>query len=67
MNVGEFSVDEIEEFTGNLKRSINLWQTQRRTVRARIAWNAMLYIASIDKNNDFVQTCVDLDGITEKD
>lgn len=67
MNAGHFTVDEIDEFSGNLKRSVNLWQNQKRVARTRIAWNALAYIGSIDRNNDFVLTYVDLDGTIEKD
>lgn len=67
MNVGYFTVDEIEEFNGNLKRSVNLWQNQRRLVHERIAWNVMAYIASIDKNKDFARICADLNGTTNSE
>lgn len=47
--------DELNEMGYGLKTGIDQCQRNRRTAHGRIAWNAESYLASIDRNSDFVQ------------
>jgi len=62
-----FDEEELNSLNGNLKRSVVLWQQQRRIIVSRIAFPAIMFLDLIDKNNDFARLFVGLSGITEND
>ena len=65
LTIPRWDEDDLEELSGNLQRGIVRWQNQKRIAHSRIAWNVESYLASIDRNNDFVPMVADF-AITTK-
>ncbi len=57
--------DEIDELGYNLKVGTIEWQKIKAVVLKRIAWNAVSYLSSIDRNNYFAEFYVKIDTITK--
>lgn len=46
--------EEIEELRGQLKTRVKTWVELKRIVQRRLAWNAVSYLACIDRGKHFV-------------
>jgi len=57
-----WDADDLSELGPNMRREVKLWQEKRKIARARIAWNATVYLCLIDKDNDFARFRAEIDG-----
>jgi len=55
----EWSTEEKDELGYNLRKVVELWQTQKTVLNERLAWNAVAYLLSIDHNSVFAETFVE--------
>lgn len=54
----DWSFEQIEELGYNLRSCVEPWRSNNLRLKRRIAWNAISYIASIDRFNVFAPTYV---------
>ena len=57
----DWSASEIRSLGHTLKTGVIKWQNLIKITRQRIAWSALAYLTSIDRNNDFVPIFVEDD------
>ena len=50
----EWSRGEIRALGWTLRTGVLKWRTTMEVAKRRVAWNALSYLVSIDRNNDFV-------------
>lgn len=54
-----WTLEEIEELDGHLQEGMRQWRANKQRLLRRIAWNAISYIRSIDRDNIFAPVHVD--------
>lgn len=51
-----WSIDDLSELSGNLKRSVKVCQEKRRITNKRLAWDVYNYLLSLAKDKHFAKT-----------
>lgn len=67
LDTPDWSAEEIKELGPIMRGEATRWQRRKRRLQQRLAWNADVYIASIDPFSDFVPNPVARESITSNE
>jgi hypothetical protein len=67
IKANNWTIEELINLDDELIIGTIKWIRQKKKIHERIAWNALIYLNSIDHNNYFVQQNVKIDGIINQE